>query len=1067
MGLTAELYEKYKPIADGKTPPPAGMRPEYVEKLKTAVREYESSGPELGDVQVMQPARAPTQTPEQAQMTSVVQQLDPRFSLPAQGLAAQPATTHPDSDQAAADEWVRGDLSNPNGTVVVYDMPLAELRKKLYQDPTLIKALGFEHLPPSPESVQLLDDNDRIFKDAQEYYWRQTADGLAKSGKTAYRYSKAPWMHGEGMGDKLQSLGLKASSAIAPAAEGAVAFVMGVDDMATFGVGRRAGEALDTAIHPEGQGPTPEGTAGGIASVEGASPTEVNDMIREEYPTATLAGQVAGLVPGLVKKGVAKAAGLVSESAEQGIKALRPWSASNAIFETIANYANKAATRVGLGGAGARGLAGSVAGGALGGAAAGVGTQAAQEAVNAVGNQLQFGDTGTTLDEATGRVVDAASLPGMLGAAGGLAQGLSRAGAQWVRRGEAYEGRPGRLEDLGGRFQFGRGPVSPELDAAAQRARTVTPGGVPTVDVLAKDLAPKVEAAADDLVRKEIHDIGARTKSFMSSPEGQELLPAERYVDKNLELLRETYSAERGGKPLRPVGTPSGGKTLKGLFNINTSEVSLEPSKGARAIDVDEAAAFLDRKRLNELMKAPAPRRAPPGGPQEPFAREATGGVAANRVQPVEGPTTPAPGPTPDKRGIGDWRDPRPIGDPGPITPDRSIDARGVIRETPKGTPPANVPPPVRPQSGKRFEIWEPGKPDAKATYDNWLRSRDIRKAYENQDLPPRGNEPVRPLSEQRPGGPAKPELRGNRERALGTPPPAFTPNVIPPEPAPPKAAAPKASKATPPKGKKGVARTLTEDAEKARDFVDDMRAKGVEKVYVTPRAYNAQHHERALKLLHRVGKDNINDRDIGELEKALFEDRDARKLGGVPGGWSAMQGQHQERIRSVKDTEARAAPKGETKTPGGRSFPKLIQRARQQEGEIEDVQAIERVAQHGGFLPEFQRLRLNEPYQELRNQASWGPVAGKRRGFWSPSAAQDAAVLRLGYPVIRELEGPLGPIGMGMAGRAGLAGEDEEVKKRRAKRDEPDREAYTRRREEQREQLQKSAKRSQRKARQ
>ena len=59
-----------------------------------------------------------------AETSRIVSQLNPDLPAAPQILATAPATTHPDGDQAAADEWVRTPGSAPKGTIMVYEPPL-------------------------------------------------------------------------------------------------------------------------------------------------------------------------------------------------------------------------------------------------------------------------------------------------------------------------------------------------------------------------------------------------------------------------------------------------------------------------------------------------------------------------------------------------------------------------------------------------------------------------------------------------------------------------------------------------------------------------------------------------------------------------------------------------------------------------------------------------------------------------------------------------------------------------------------------------------------------------------
>jgi hypothetical protein len=87
--------------------------------------------------------------PVDQRVSSLVDQLDPGFALPPQALATLPATTHPEGDKTAETEWVRGDLSNPNGRVIVYDAPLSKVREDLAANPNMLEGLGVTISPGS------------------------------------------------------------------------------------------------------------------------------------------------------------------------------------------------------------------------------------------------------------------------------------------------------------------------------------------------------------------------------------------------------------------------------------------------------------------------------------------------------------------------------------------------------------------------------------------------------------------------------------------------------------------------------------------------------------------------------------------------------------------------------------------------------------------------------------------------------------------------------------------------------------------------------------------------------
>jgi hypothetical protein len=579
--LTEEQYEKKKALlASG-----GNFSPEAVAKVQAAIDEYESAGlsheaPQMGgDLKSM---------------------LDPMSPLIPQALSVQPATTHPAGDEGAKEEWLRGDLSNPNGVVIVYDAPMAKVREDLAKNPALLDAVGMSISPGAK-----VDKGGATEQAYQDFKFRETADAAAKAGKTAYRYSRAPWVAGGKNASFLDTLSTKVKASVLPGSEGATAFVMGVDDTANFGAANAASDAglLDNAppkLTPEeeasgkyGYHPTlgkvpkswvKEGKAGGVpvgggndevvggvaatAAKSGASTRESNDMIREEYPKARVAGQVAGIVdPTMVAGAAGKAANLVrkgsGEAVEKGIAELRHWNPANSLWEWVTGaYTPKNV----LGAAAVDVAKAGVAGGA---------SHAVSEAARAGSNYAATGDTGTTLGEAGGRVFDAAkSAAGPAAAFAG-----ARVGGNWVREGSRYEGLPGEVEKLnGGKVYPIAGHATPPALKAARVEGKSREVPVDALGVLAEQVKKPLFDAAKGHVTDIKRAVGERNTAFERTPEGRAKLPYTQLATTALDKTRERMSSS-GGR-MRSVGVPNAERNPKGIFNTNIEGVSVTPREG-------------------------------------------------------------------------------------------------------------------------------------------------------------------------------------------------------------------------------------------------------------------------------------------------------------------------------------------------------------------------------------------------------------------------------------------------------------------------------------------------------
>lgn len=885
-------------------------------------------------------AQAPTQD-ELAQQ--LIARLDPSHPLVPQALAIQPATTHPKGDDAAKDEWLRGDLDNPNGKVVVYDAPARVVRKDLVDNPQLFAALGLE-APLSPDAVMTIKPGDSTYQAYNDFKWREAAGAAAKKGKTAYRFSKAPYLGDGKSASILNTLSTKVGYGVLPAAEQAQAFVLGVDKGADFGAGgaiadtnafapsdkpgmfqtEESKKRWDASMKNAPRRESKDEIVGGIP--EGTPPRERNDMVKEENPLTYTGGDILGT--------------------------LAPWGLANKVFGGALGVTGKALAGPGAGAlrTGAAELAGS----ALGGAA----VQAGHEAVNAGASYAQTGSAGTTLPEVGGRLKDAAeggaawSLPGV------AAQGLGNA----VRTSARYEGLPGTVEKLnGGKVYPFVGHATPPVVSEAQQAARARSIPVEPVDVLAENLkAPLTEAAKGHVaeVKAEVHRNTAEVKA---SPEGRQLLPAEKTAKTALAQLRERTSSAGGDAPT-PVGVPNADRPVKGIFNSNIEGVSVRPRKGWIPVSVKESESFLSpvwRKRALRAANTPHEPVMRPGTRRgEELATVPEGGALAARETPTGIERAEPGGPLARRQ-------------PPEPTPEASMRAPGAAH-------------PELEASNTRFS---PEGPD-----------------HRRASVPPS----ERPATNTEPTG-GGPILRGSRPQR----PTEATAHETGPQGEP----APKNPKMTSsyegPRGsrwkRRGEGEPEAAPAETSQEwkkniqpgtYGQEMARRGVKTVYVAPRRYDAEHHETVIRQLRRKGADTPNDRDLTAIYHAALEDRDARTWQGEPGAWSAMQQRHQAQIGAAKETQKLAAPNPRA------AYQAVVGVGNHQPGQSENVRALEDTAARAGgnALEQLRGARVMQPLARLKSMGGFGRQA--HGGAFGLSALSDAMMLRGIYPVTRALEG-------------------------------------------------------------
>jgi len=208
--------------------------------------------------------------------------------------------------------------------------------------------------------------------------------------------------------------------------------------------------------------------------------------------------------------------------------------------------------------------------------------------------------------------------------------------------------------------------------------------------------------------------------------------------------------------------------------------------------------------------------------------------------------------------------------------------------------------------------------------------------------------------------------------------------------------------------------------------------------IWVTPRRYDAQHHETAIRMLRKKSAESQNDRDLKQLHHAALRDRDARPLDGKPGGWSALQAAHEKAIDAAKDTVRRVAPVGR---PDG-TYRAIERVSKVRTGQSKDLAAVKAMAERAGVAETLKNARTLDPLERLNTRISQGEL-GKVRAPWSPTSAFDQTNLRVGYPLYRGIQKSKG-IRRGDTGRlAGIETSDRAAEARREQRESEGKKSY------------------------
>jgi len=195
------------------------------------------------------------------------------------------------------------------------------------------------------------------------------------------------------------------------------------------------------------------------------------------------------------------------------------------------------------------------------------------------------------------------------------------------------------------------------------------------------------------------------------------------------------------------------------------------------------------------------------------------------------------------------------------------------------------------------------------------------------------------------------------------------------------------------------------------------LEQRGIDAVYVTPRALDA---ERLDRLIELHGADSA-------LGKAAQFDRRQFSAGGKKGGYHELldkQGAEAARHAQIEKSVA----------PGGDAFQPIAGLYRSNPGEKQLVDSVRALASQSGVSEQLERLRGLQETLAIQNRASFRGPQGQTRSPFAPQNVMDAAQLRLAFPALKSLEGPLGPLRGSTAGRPALMGGGEtEAAQRRA----------------------------------
>jgi hypothetical protein len=616
-----------------------------------------------------------------------------------------------------------------------------------------------------------------------------------------------------------------------------------------------------------------------------------------------------------------------------------------------------------------------------------------------------------------------------------------------VREGPRYGGAPGRFERLGGDIKMGKGPVAgPEVESAIQQGKKLD---VHPADVMAKEIAPRIAEAEHQAVAEVKKQVGDENKKFYPTDEGQMLLPADTLQQEVLGVLKSHVTPGKDG--LRPLPKSQGAiKEARKLFNGNIADggVSLKPSPGAIELTPEQAEAFLNPEFQNGLLPK-GPKKGPPapsggarevdlggGPPVEPGGGPAATAAVSDRATPADSlgpreeglkiddlrpgkgeraarPTVPKGEGPEGREGAAGVRSLEPLREAGPAMR-REAAKMDKLREST-----ANVPE-WKEGAGKTYisDLYEQAKGKFKSREefnDALLKAHRGTKGglLDRLDLVAAADAGKLKASTVKAGN-AEYDLVSTKE----------------------------AGRLLKEWGIVGAGATLaaTQDDEQGEGaaaagvigvigLAKSLKRRGIDKVYVTPRRYNAEQHEQLIKTLQHLAEDPQNPaaRTAKKLYEAAFVDRDKRPMKGQPGGWSAYQNEHSQRIEKVKRNAELAAP-------GGDAFQPLVDYSKQRMGQLPLVEAVRSAADRAGVRQQVDRVRSLDPLMSIQDQMAIRKPGARvpQTAMGAASSVFDQANMRFGYPAMRALEGKTGPIRGGTAGRASQIKQDDEKEKRK-----------------------------------
>jgi hypothetical protein len=529
--------------------------------------------------------RARDEAALQSEAERVAGMLDPRFSLIPQVLALQPATNDAQGDEAARAKFEAG----KRDPMVIYEPTVDSVRRHLYENPALLRAVSPEKVPTAQE-IETLSHDSALYQAAADWMYQQADKVATEKGVPIVRYRDAPWLTLDP-----KELALKAEAGLPEAANRAQAFILGVDDMLTAGAQRAASEARDPVSGAEPTDMLSQQTRLGVNASVPHPRREVNAWTEEEYPVEYAVGQLGGMFN---KRSV-------FNQLWDGIRSGGGWLA-------------QAAAKTRLGGLAARELApelkgaAGVLGDAVTGSAAAAGGQAVQESVDALGRGEPLAP------DAGERIVGTAKTGGYLSAGGSVFGRLAESGAQGIRKSERFSGPrgPGAVgrTEANMDWRFGRGPkikreVSDLFGTGEQ------PG-----DIIAEQIAPPIRDAAQANTRAARVGADIERRAFQATDEGRGAQPVSHLERMSLEKLRDHHQPQPDGS-LRPVDNNF--REAQQVFNRHVDSVSLEPVKDAIDLSADEAEAFLGPRLRYKLLKDDIEAaRGRPQGERPPIKRD-------------------------------------------------------------------------------------------------------------------------------------------------------------------------------------------------------------------------------------------------------------------------------------------------------------------------------------------------------------------------------------------------------------------------------------------------------------